>query len=197
MKIFDYWAVTDGETETPDGYTWWLVGWGGSNRSEQAAEQEAEANLKDLRARISRDDFDRHMYYNGFAPVKERVIERFGNKEKPYAAITRNRYGALVLNAENVFFADVDLPVQTNVPAEIAVRDWIVNPVEPSRHKLNNDVMKLSALSARKKCGKMHLPNRSSSAQLSKKKHSTDLNNFMKNIRHCHFEFMKQQPVIG
>jgi hypothetical protein len=38
-------------------------------------------------------------------PIREEVVARHGK-----AAITRNSYGALCLNVENVFFADVDSP---------------------------------------------------------------------------------------
>jgi len=118
MKIYDHWAKADGRARTPDGSIWSLVKWGGSDVSVDDAKAEAEKNLSNLQDRVTRDDLRNVFYYVSAAPVLEPVIERFGDHNAPYAAITRNRYGALVLNAANVFFADVDLDIGFTVPQE-------------------------------------------------------------------------------
>lgn len=109
MKIYDHWAKRACKGKSPDGDDWWLVSWGGSNIDVNSAAIAAENNLGDLQKRLADADTRNSFYYCGTAPVKEKVLERFGNPDQPYAAITRNRYGALVLNAANVFIADVDL----------------------------------------------------------------------------------------
>ncbi len=49
--------------------------------------------------------------YNAYAdrPQREEIIERLESKGEIVAAITRNSYGALVLNSARVLFGDVDL----------------------------------------------------------------------------------------
>jgi hypothetical protein len=47
-------------------------------------------------------------YLYGDRPVREPVIETVGAAEHPEALITRNAYGALCLNTEDVAFVDVD-----------------------------------------------------------------------------------------
>jgi hypothetical protein len=43
-------------------------------------------------------------------PVKEEIVKDVREGGRQIALITRNRYGALVLNSANVLFADVDFP---------------------------------------------------------------------------------------
>ncbi len=43
-------------------------------------------------------------------PVKEEILKELSDGTSVVALITRNRYGALVLNTANVLFADVDFP---------------------------------------------------------------------------------------
>ncbi len=47
-------------------------------------------------------------YLYGDRPVREPVIETLGDAVKPDALVTRNAYGALCLNTEDVAFVDVD-----------------------------------------------------------------------------------------
>ena len=49
-------------------------------------------------------------YYG--VPFREEVVERFEEGGQTVAVISRNRYGALVLNTPNVLFADVDKPTE-------------------------------------------------------------------------------------
>ena len=43
-------------------------------------------------------------------PIKEERVQEIVDGDSPIAVITRNRYGALVLNSPNVMFVDVDFP---------------------------------------------------------------------------------------
>jgi hypothetical protein len=52
-------------------------------------------------------------YLYGDRPVREPVVETIG--ERPDALITRNLYGALCLNTEDVVFVDVDDPEDANL----------------------------------------------------------------------------------
>jgi hypothetical protein len=51
------------------------------------------------------DAYDYHEH-----PLREEIVDTLRRDDETVAVITRNRYGALVLNAASVFFADVDCP---------------------------------------------------------------------------------------
>jgi hypothetical protein len=44
------------------------------------------------------------------SPLKEEIVESLGSGDDQIAIVTRNRYGALVLNSANVAFVDIDFP---------------------------------------------------------------------------------------
>ena len=54
------------------------------------------------------DWLDEYEYSDG--PVREEIVEEISGDAGPIAIVTRNRYGALVLNTANVCFVDVDFP---------------------------------------------------------------------------------------
>ena len=69
---------------------------------------------------FSGGDFpDKYLYSN--RPVREEIIEEFGEGQSVYAVITRNAYGSLVLNTARVLFADIDNPKEEAPP----------NPIKP------------------------------------------------------------------
>lgn len=87
--------------------------WGASNTglaaAEQAARSRAERALAFFSGRLS--DYQ----YNADT-IREEVVEEFADADgKLLAVITRNRYGALVLNTERVLFGDIDLPSENVV----------------------------------------------------------------------------------
>jgi hypothetical protein len=111
MKIYDYWSKAGKRAVDDVGSHYWLVGWAGSNSSVQDAKEAAQKRVAGLKEKLESEGWLRDFYeYESDHPIKEMVIERFGSIDNPHAAITRNRYGALVLNAANLFIADVDLP---------------------------------------------------------------------------------------
>lgn len=48
--------------------------------------------------------------YYGDRPVREPILEHYGEADAPWALVTRNRYGARVLNTAGAMFVDADLP---------------------------------------------------------------------------------------
>jgi len=111
MKINRYWSKCTDTAKNKAGDEWELVGWGGSNISLDDAKQAAANKISQMLWLLaSRGTLDRYEYIID-SELREQVTATFGDSESPYAAITRNRYGALVLNAERVFFADVDIPI--------------------------------------------------------------------------------------
>lgn len=119
MKVFEYWAKSMQRAMGAEGRNYWLVGWAGSNISLEDAKDEAEKRVAGIQSSLNDKGWLKGSYeYDHDLRIKEMVIERFGDEENPYAVITRNRYGALVLNAARVFIADVDLPVLEDLPPE-------------------------------------------------------------------------------
>lgn len=86
-------------------------GW--SDHSQAAAQQHAEQRAAEALARLQAGELldrrERKVAYNGAegVPIREEIVRRDGA-----TVITRNSYGALCLNTENVLFADVDFEQQ-------------------------------------------------------------------------------------
>ena len=130
MRIYDHWAKTGSRAVTPDGHKLWLVAWGGSNQDVVDAEAVASKSVEAMQQRLTEKGFLSGFYdYDHDRSLKEVVIERFGDSENPHAAITRNRYGALVLNSARVFFADVDRN-EMYVPPELESRRHLIKAGE-------------------------------------------------------------------
>ena len=114
MKIFKYWARESTSHTSKDGQPLWLTKLAGSNESVASAKVAAAKALDALKARFDSGEGLRNSGTYNYAAngeIREQVIQTFENdKGEPIAAITRNRYGSLVLNAANVLFADVDYP---------------------------------------------------------------------------------------
>lgn len=115
MLIPRYWSRAEAQATAPDGRPIRLTVWRGSRSS--AAEAQA---LADDAARRAADRIrsgagfpDRYAYTD--RALREEAVQELpsaGGADAPEAAITRNAYGALVLNTANVCFVDVDLPTE-------------------------------------------------------------------------------------
>src|SRR5436189_4942308 len=109
MHIPRIWAKADAEVETPDRGALPLVTWGwGENEAEARAE--ARSRLQRLSDRVRRGDPFPDAYAYGSRPIREEILDTIGDSANPRGVITRNRYGAKVLNAVRLLFLDVDLP---------------------------------------------------------------------------------------
>ncbi|MDE1151550.1 MAG: hypothetical protein PW788_03350 [Micavibrio sp.] len=108
MKLCKYWAKADGTATDKTGFTFKISKWGGSDTGAAEARREAEqalaatiARMRDVVLHKYRDDYSYSM-----RDVPEELITRFDAN----SGITRNGKGCLVLNTNDMFFADVDLP---------------------------------------------------------------------------------------
>ncbi len=84
--------------------------WGASNSDEtdarRAASERASRLLRFLRDPDKKDEYE---YFNGY--IREEVLDEIADENgEQLAVITRNHYGALVLNTERVLFGDIDVP---------------------------------------------------------------------------------------
>ena len=110
MRIPPYWARgtysgADGKGRTR---IFWACGW--SFDSLAAAKKDAAARARRISDLLSMggrpDSYD---YLD--RPLREEIVQSLRHGDEEIAVITRNRYGALVLNSPSVCFVDVDFPI--------------------------------------------------------------------------------------
>lgn len=109
MKIPKYWARTlyEGKDQTGKEHKFVASGW--SFASIQEAQSQASARAKRMFELITTGRKpERYEYHD--RPIREERLREIHDRDTQIAVITRNRYGALVLNCTNVLFADVDFP---------------------------------------------------------------------------------------
>lgn len=110
MKIYRHWAKASQEISIDD-HPWTVERYGASNESPAAAQVDAQQRAKRTAEIFLRGEFP-NSYLYADRPLREEIIQTFGNEDEPDAVITRNAYGCLVLNTARVFFADVDDPAK-------------------------------------------------------------------------------------
>lgn len=137
MRIAPYWtrAAVDahGAERAPGGAPFTATGWSFDSPAEARAM--ALERARRLAARFSREGaagLRRRGEYYTSRPICEPVVEWLGDRPDPAAAITRNAYGAYVLNAARVLFIDVDLP-EAAPPVGLVGRLLGRRPVDPAR----------------------------------------------------------------
>lgn len=115
MKVAKYWARESATAEDPTGYKYHLISWSGSNQNLAEAKQKAIEKLSRWKTSLREGQLLGAYPYEDKDEIKEELIqELYDDDGNLIAAITRNRYGALVLNSAEVLFADVDLPTPVN-----------------------------------------------------------------------------------
>jgi hypothetical protein len=102
MKIYKYWVVEKAKVLI-DGEETEITCYGGSNASEQDASAKAREKAGLIEKRIAGE---RHVFDSYEVEIREEVVQVLDEK----AAITRNRYGAQVLNVEDMMIMDIDRP---------------------------------------------------------------------------------------
>ena len=102
MKIYKYWTIeksrVDIQGEMKD-----LTTYGGSNISLDDAALNARTKMEKVKRKIQGD---RHVFDDYEVEIREEILQTLDDK----TIITRNRYGAQVLNAEALLFLDIDKP---------------------------------------------------------------------------------------
>ncbi len=107
MLIPSYWSRATGSADDPGGKRYALQIWGWSADSVAAAAVLARRRLADACARVASGSIGHDAYLYGKTPLREEIVRHVGGDA---AIVTRNRYGALVLNTARVPFIDVDVP---------------------------------------------------------------------------------------
>lgn len=108
MNIPPFWAKSQyqGESSAKSDP---VVAHGWSFSSLQEAKEDALARAKRVFDLLAHDQKPPLYEYHD-RPIREEILKQISDAGSPIALITRNRYGALVLNCSNVLFVDVDFP---------------------------------------------------------------------------------------
>lgn len=106
MKLYKHWARGEA-TVHGRGRPWTIQAYGGSNEGLAEAQRQAQALAQKVAAALERG---RPAGRYGYAdrPLREEIVQEIDGANGPVAVITRNSYGALVLNTHRVMFVDVD-----------------------------------------------------------------------------------------
>lgn len=113
MKFYKYWHKEQQIVFDNQQHEYKLNCWAGSEISAEIAKQKAQSRIKLWieRLKLGKSIAD-YEYFN--AEIREELIEEIYNDEQRLiAGITRNRYGALVLNTDALMFVDIDIPSLT------------------------------------------------------------------------------------
>ena len=108
MNIPRYWTKVEADTNRPDGSPIQLTAWGWSTTDLADAKRNAEDRLSRMMARVESGDPLPDKYPYGVRALREEITREIPRGEGETAIVTRNSYGALVLNAPDVMFVDVD-----------------------------------------------------------------------------------------
>lgn len=112
MKLGRYWQQAEEDVVTANGRSLWLRVWGVSNVSDADAMVHAEERLAAAvtKANLKPDELGWYAYSSSL--LREELLQDFSTDTDMYGAITRNRYGAMILNTSSLFIADIDvLPI--------------------------------------------------------------------------------------
>jgi len=102
MKIYKYWQVVM-EKASIDQTEVEIKCYGGSNVSEADAGLKAKEKIEKVKRKIAGES---HLFDTYEAEIREEIVRAIDEK----AIITRNRYGAQVLNAQDLMIMDIDQP---------------------------------------------------------------------------------------
>lgn len=108
MKLAQYWIRQPGEAISPDGSRVRVVSRGWSDQSLEQAAAVAREVAQRVAHRIANGDTKTQRYLYGDRPLPEPIVREFSHISGPLAVITRNMYGALVMNAQEMMFVDID-----------------------------------------------------------------------------------------
>jgi hypothetical protein len=136
MLIPRYWSRADSQATTPDGRPVRFHVWRGSRTSASDAQALANEAVGRIADRIQRGAGFPERYSYGDRPLREEVVRELpagiGDAETPDAALTRNSYGALVLNASRAFFIDVDVAPADTPPSSSRAGSSSGSPQNPA-----------------------------------------------------------------
>ena len=110
MNIPRFWTKASADARTADGRDIPVSIWGWGSDAAGAA-REASSRLARMLERIGRGDPLPKHYAYGNRPLKEEILDTFEAdlSDEPVAMVSRNGYGAVVLNTTRLLFLDIDV----------------------------------------------------------------------------------------
>ena len=102
MKIFKHWA-TERQRILIEGVEQEITCYGGSNTSMEEARFRGKEKAEKIKRKIKGE---KHLFDEYEAEIREEILQIIDD----HSAITRNRYGAQILNTENLLILDIDKP---------------------------------------------------------------------------------------
>jgi hypothetical protein len=105
MRVFKTWRLAE-TTVLIDGAEKTISCFGGSNHSEAEALADGQLQLEAVKRRIAGIDKGRGKGLDYEADIREEPLQWIGDQD----VVTRNRYGAEVLNTASLVFVDIDEP---------------------------------------------------------------------------------------
>jgi hypothetical protein len=117
MKTARYWTRASGEAVNSQGGRIRITARGWSDDSFDSARRRAGEVARRVAQRIAVQPGEGHRYPYGDRPLPEPILSEFSDSEGRSAVITRNSYGAMVMNTEQMMFVDIDRDDSTVVPA--------------------------------------------------------------------------------
>jgi hypothetical protein len=102
MKIYKYWRIEKATLNIGQKATE-VKCYGGSNISEDDAGLKAKEKIEKIKRKIAGD---RHVFDSYDVEIREEIVRAIDEK----AIVTRNRYGAQILNAQEIMILDIDQP---------------------------------------------------------------------------------------
>src|SRR5512134_1454576 len=106
MKIYKHWVI-EKQKIIIDGNEQEITCYGGSNISIEDARTKVREKAKKIERKIKGE---KHLFDEYEAEIREEILQIIDD----HSAITRNRYGASVLNIENLMILDIDKPKPTS-----------------------------------------------------------------------------------
>ena len=108
MKIPKYWAKTTQVARQPDGQAYRLACWQWSDLSLAEAQQKANARALELAQKVQAGAALNRYGYDQ-RPLREEITQGLtAGSGHEVGVVTRNKYGARVLNATSAMFIDID-----------------------------------------------------------------------------------------
>lgn len=122
MKIPKYWSQATAEDTDRDGRRFSISCWRWSDDGREEAHQSALAAAQQALVRLLRGErLERYTY--GGLPLREEVLQTLADSQgEPFLAVSRNRYGAIILNTARVAFLDLDFPA---MPAGLQLKSLL------------------------------------------------------------------------
>jgi hypothetical protein len=102
MKLYHYWTLSK-QTILIEGRPQEITCYGGSNVSVEDARRAAQEKAQKIQRKIAGE---KHIFEDYESEIREEILQTIDARN----VITRNRYGARVLNTEHMLILDIDQP---------------------------------------------------------------------------------------